>query len=505
MEQNKKSKTTVIAQNNNNINNQIDFTDTQKVVQLMKDQNKELKLNKKKLEKLEEKFIQVNTDLKNIINDKANIEEFISNIFPKDMLNQVIKKEYGTYDKSELSKLWLVAESKNQSEYNNILTRLKTEINDLNMKNKELSLNYNQITQEYNEFKKNNFDSSEQLTQLINENKELKENLENLTNEKIFLMKILDEKNAEIQELNNLELENAELKAKSLLNTLNDNEGGNDLNMYNLTLDGNNEKEEKANNNIDNINNEKNNNLSNNNLVVKIDNLNMGSQTDNIIYDEEEYQKLKVEIEKYKIEIQELKQEYNDYKVKSNKVLLTNENNYNKVFKEYERVKKELSQLLLKHNNDNSNHNNEKNMQNFNNIQPPSVGIDRKNFKNFDVNQKISKEYLKNVLLKYLEAIAIGNEFETKILENVLFTVLQVSKNEINYLEDKRISSSFYYHLWYNAKAFLSSKIYGEKKEELEDEKEEEKIGDGSIIDERRDKKLEKKDNNNIKNEPINI
>ena len=183
MEINKTNKTTTNNQNNNNANNQIDFSDTQKVVQLMKEQNKELKLNKKKLEKLEEKFIQVNTDLKNIINDKANIEDFISNIFPKDMLSQVIKKEYGTYDKYELSKLWLVAESKNQSEYNNILTRLKSEINDLNMKNKELSLNYNQITNEYDEYKKNNYNSTEQLTQMINENKELKENVENLTNE----------------------------------------------------------------------------------------------------------------------------------------------------------------------------------------------------------------------------------------------------------------------------------------------------------------------------------
>ena len=187
------------------------------------------------MEKLEEKFIQVNTDLKNIINDKANIEDFISNIFPKDMLNQVIKKEYGTYDKSELSKLWLVAESKNQSEYNNILTRLKSEINELNMKNKELSLNYNQITHEYEEYKKNNDDSSQQLSLLINENKELKENVENLSSEKTFLMKILDEKNSEIQQLNNLELENAELKAKSLLNSLNNNEeDGGDLNMYTI-------------------------------------------------------------------------------------------------------------------------------------------------------------------------------------------------------------------------------------------------------------------------------
>ena len=313
-------------------------------------------------------------------------------------------------------------------------------------------------------------------------------------------MKILDEKNAEIQILNNLELENAELKAKSLLNTLNNNDDGNDLNMYNLSLDDN-YNEEKENKN--NINNTKN----NNNIVVKIDSLNMGTQTDYIVYSEEEHQKIKDEIEKYKNEINELKKEFNDYKIKSNKVLLTNENNYNKVFKEYEKVKKELSQLLSKHNsNNNEIHNHDKNLQNLINIQPASVGIDRKNFKNFDVNQRVSKEYLKNVLLKYLEAIAIGNEFETKILENVLFTVLQVSKNEINYLEDKRITSSFYYNLWYNAKAFLSSKIYGEKKDIDEKDKDQEKNGDGSITDERRDnKRIEKKDNKNIKQEPINI
>ena len=505
MDQNKASKTSSNTMNNNSNNNQIDFTDPQKIVQLMKDQNKELKLNKKKLEKLEEKFVKVNTDLKNIINDKANIEDFISNIFPKDMLSQVIKKEYGTYDKSELSKLWLVAESKNQSEYNNILTRLKSEINDLNIKNKELSLNYNQITQEYDDYKKTNSNSIEQLNLMVNENKELKENVENLSNEKNYLMKILDEKNAEIQLLNNLELENAELKAKNLLNTLNNNDDGNDLNMYNLSLDYNN-NEENDNKNINNINNVKNNNTSNKNLVVKIDNLNMGSQTDNIIYSEEEYQKLKDEIEEYKKEITNLKQEFNDYKVKSNKILKISENNYNKVFKEYEIVKKELSQFLNKYNNDNNQINNHENKKpNLPNIQPASVGIDQKNIKNFDVNKRISKEYLKNVLLKYLESIAIGHEFENKILENVLFTVLQVSKNEIKYLEDKRITSSFYYNLWYNAKSFLTSKIYGENGTEVE-EKVSDKVGDGIILYEKNNiNNVEKKENKNNEKQPINI
>jgi len=75
--------------------------------------------------------------------------------------------------------------------------------------------------------------------------------------------------------------------------------------------------------------------------------------------------------------------------------------------------------------------------------------------------QIISIEYLKNVLLKYLEAIAIGNEFQTKILENVIFAILSIPTVERGKLEEKRSRSSFYYNLWYNAKAFLSARIYG--------------------------------------------
>ena len=455
MEDNNKKTT---SPNPSTTQNQIDFTDTQKVLQLMKDQNKELKLNKKKLEKLEEKFIQVNTDLKNIINDKSNIEEFISNIFPKDMVNQVIKRDYGTYDKSELSRLWLIAESKNQSEYAGILTKLKSEINDLNIKNKELNINLSQVSQEYDEYKKNNENNSEQLLEMTNENNELKNNVESLTTEKNYLMKVLDEKNAEIQVLNNLELENAELKAKSLLNNLNNNDDEKykdeelDLNMYNLD-DG----QEKF-----NSKDEKNDSGKIPKISIKIENLNMGTQTENNIYTDDEFNVIKSEIDDYKLKLETLKQEFNDYKIKSHKMLLVNENNYNKMLQEYEKVKKELSQLLIKCNNENQqNINKNNNLPELPKITPASVGIDGKRFANFDVNHKVSKEYLKNVLLKYLEAIAIGNEFETKILENVLFTVLQVSKSEIKYLEDKRITSSFYYNLWYNAKSFLSSKIYG--------------------------------------------
>lgn len=99
----------------------------------------------------------------------------------------------------------------------------------------------------------------------------------------------------------------------------------------------------------------------------------------------------------------------------------------------------------------------------FNNLNP-----------NFNISeigqQRISIEYLKNVLLKYLEAISIGNEFQTKILENVIFTILNVSQADRAKLEEKRNKSSFYYNLWYNAKAFLSAKIYGPAQGELQTE-----------------------------------
>lgn len=83
-------------------------------------------------------------------------------------------------------------------------------------------------------------------------------------------------------------------------------------------------------------------------------------------------------------------------------------------------------------------------------------------FKISQINShRVSVEYLKNVLLKYLEAIAIGNEFQIKILENVIFSILKIPNSERQKLEDKRNRSSFYLNLWYNAKAYLSEKIYG--------------------------------------------
>ena len=417
----------------------------------MKEQNKEIKRNKKLLEKVEEKYIKVNTDFKNVLNDKTNIETFLKNVFPKDMHDKVIKEDYGTYEAAELSKLWLILENKNQSEFQNILSKLKAENSELVENNKKITQQLEEIQNEFEKYKNEQKENSDNLNHYMTGFEEYKTKAEKLENEKNYLMKVLDEKNAEIEVLNSLELENAELKAKSLLNNFdisNPKKDQDEFAKFNLSLDSPSTTQDIQ-----------------PSSQLKITSLNAGAQTDSKIYSQEEYEQLSTELESYKQKYDKLKKDFSDYKEKSHKILLSNEANYNKILKEHEQLKKELSQLLSKHNEQNNKSPVVKKQINpaippRPNLEIPSVEIDSC-IQKFDINLKINNEYLKNVLLKYLEAIAIGNEFQTKILENVLFTILKVSNNDKKKLEEKRATSSFYYNLWFNAKAFLSSTIYG--------------------------------------------
>jgi hypothetical protein len=204
----------------NNQTNQNDETNVENLLSLIKDQTKELKINKKRLEKLEEKFIKTNADLKNVLNDKTNIENFLKTIFAKEMHDGLIKSEYGLYDQAELGKLFLVCESKKQNEFAQILNKYKNENIDLSDKNKILSKELEAKTNELIEFKKSQSVNLDQLNFYQNNFNEVMKKLDSLENEKNYLMKIIDEKNEEIENLISLEVENAELKAKNLLDNL---------------------------------------------------------------------------------------------------------------------------------------------------------------------------------------------------------------------------------------------------------------------------------------------
>ena len=244
---------------NNNLSNE--EKNSENLLKIIKEQKADLKKKNKKLEKLEEIFIRTNTDLKNILLDKTNIENFLKIIFPKEMHENIIKQEYGLYETNELSKFWLVCESKNQTEFQKILQQMKSENTDLIEKNKNLNIS---LEAKNEEFRKCHTELEKIKIEFNRKEQEnLIANLKELENEKNFLMSIVDEKNKEIENLKIFEIENAELKAKILLNKVHVNTIYNS-NFNNVNNIFGNRKSLK-----ENKNNSKNNFDSNNNNLEK--------------------------------------------------------------------------------------------------------------------------------------------------------------------------------------------------------------------------------------------
>lgn len=132
------------------------------------------------------------------------------------------------------------------------------------------------------------------------------------------------------------------------------------------------------------------------------------------------------------------------------------------------RIKKDTQSININNNSTLNNIKNKTNAISSNSLDKYNTYIlSNKKDTNYDFEKlandaKKSKiEYIKNIIMKYLETIATGNDFQTKILENVLFSVLNVSKNEVILLEEKRMKSSYYFSWLYNAKSYISSKLYG--------------------------------------------
>lgn len=229
---------------NNNLNNEDNNSENENLLRIIKEQTADLKKKNKKLEKLEEIFIKTNTDLKNILADKTNIENFLKIIFPKEMHENIIKQEYGLYESNDLSKFWLVCESKNQTEFQKILQQIKLENSELIEKNKNLNNLLETKTEEFLncvgelEKIKMEFDKDAQ--------ENLLGNLKELENEKIFLLSIVDDKNKEIENLKIVEIENAELKAKILLNSNSNNSNSRSYNNNSNFVNKKSIKEEKV-------------------------------------------------------------------------------------------------------------------------------------------------------------------------------------------------------------------------------------------------------------------
>lgn len=171
------------------------------------------------------------------------------------------------------------------------------------------------------------------------------------------------------------------------------------------------------------------------------------------------------ERESIKAKYERLRAEFTDYKDKSQRIIISNEENYNKVFKENQALKADIRINKEKIDSEHLNNTVKKAEVELQNTQRKSLtNIGNVNVKLITENGKM--EYLKNITLKYLESIALGNEFQSKMLENVIFSVLNVSNIEKSTLDEKRWKSSFYYSWWYNAKSYISSKLYGQSQDD---------------------------------------
>ncbi len=58
-----------------------------------------------------------------------------------------------------------------------------------------------------------------------------------------------------------------------------------------------------------------------------------------------------------------------------------------------------------------------------------------------ETGELTSREYLKHVLLKYLEYQANGQAKETMMMEKVLFTVLKIANKEIEVIQEARVKN----------------------------------------------------------------
>lgn len=183
-------------------------------------------LNKtnKKNQKLEEGYIKLSSELRNLKKDKQQIENFFKIIFPKETHETFIHEEFGLYECDELKKVWMVLETKRENEFQKILNQTRQEVIETKDVTKQFSFELEQKLSEIQQLKKNLEESQEQLQFYLSNYKSSNKKVQELENEKSYLLGLIDEKNKAIDLLQSNEIELAELKAKFLLMDDDDND-----------------------------------------------------------------------------------------------------------------------------------------------------------------------------------------------------------------------------------------------------------------------------------------
>lgn len=175
--------------------------------------NKELKVNKTRLEKLEERYLAQKKETKSVSTDRDSLVSFLKSVVPESMHDSFLNKKPGDFNASDLNRLWVILDSQKENEFQKLVNKNKNEISDLINKNQLLK-------RQIDELQVSNSELSSKIKDfacLEAEKTESKKVIAGIEEEKNHLLMIIEEKDAEIERLSDLETEIAEMRAKQLM------------------------------------------------------------------------------------------------------------------------------------------------------------------------------------------------------------------------------------------------------------------------------------------------
>ena len=388
--------------------------DKETLVSLLKDKNKEMKSLTTKLSKIEEKYVKIFKDHKNLSKDREIIEKIIKIIVDNDSALKFLQVDPGNYDFGVFMEIWNKKEVENARMFSSKIENLEIKITQLQ---NNMNENKNQVDQNL----------EKEIKVLKQKECELENINSKLAQEISEFNQIISQKNNEIQDLKQIENNLATLKAEILMKEMknkakiftnniqyriNENDKLNEIlrlrNELELAYDKLHQNEKEIENlsksslhlnSLNSISSESHHRTINYHPIIQINQQNNISTTEihNIV---------------------------SDSQIKNGTTSITH---------------LDLSPEEKKHQNES------------NNLIEISLGnrLKRSN-SNPSLREQpvLNQEYFKNVMLKYFLYAAKNNLKEASILEQAICTILKMSKKEKDMIENAKRSNSIWVSLF---------------------------------------------------------
>jgi len=181
------------------------------LISLLKDKSKEIKSLSTKLTKIEEKYVKIFKEHKNLVKDKEVLEKFLCKyIFPQSPYQLQPTADFGLYEYEKLCELWTMKDEEKNQSMANIMSLINKEKAELEMKYKNLQ-----------ERQTNEQIALGQISSLKEQIVVYEESNSKLSKEILELNELLAKKNDEMLNYKKLEQEFSQYKAEILLKELN--------------------------------------------------------------------------------------------------------------------------------------------------------------------------------------------------------------------------------------------------------------------------------------------